>query len=320
MTEPVSVPDRSSTLVSILNQTVPGEEAFLFTPEGAGQGYEQNPYRVARFENTTGFVLEPGPISIYSGGAFVGEGIGEAVSSKKMATIPFAVDPSILVTSSRISRREGARLIKIHKGLMTVESFDRIKTTYTVKGGTEERYRLYVRHAKAGGSYELKDKPKGTEDLGDAYLLPIDVKKKNKETRFEAVEQTPVTRSLTIWDHDTFKAIELFLSDVEDLPEESRKRLEDILDKRRRISKIDTELEHLERKRDELDGRMNQTRENLRSLKKNKAAAPLKARLGKKLEEYAKEADAVSKKIVELTDDRLELKIAVDDAVADLTL
>ncbi len=320
MQEPVSVPDRSSTLVAILNQTVPGEEAFLFTPGGAGRGYEQNPYRVARFKNTTGFVLEPGPISIYSGGTFVGEGIGESISSDKTSTIPFAVDPSILVTSARESRREGARLVTIRKGVMTVESFDRIKTTYTVKGGTEAPYRLYVRHAKAGGRYTLKETPKGMEDLGDAYLLPIDVIDKNKETRFVAVEQTPVTRSLTIWDYDAFRAVELYLKEVSDLPPKARERLEQLLEKRRRMDTIDTKISHLQAKRDEIDERMRQTRENLKALKKNKAAAPLKARLARKLEEHAKAADAVAKEIVELTDDRLELKVAVDEMLGDLSL
>ncbi len=317
--DPVSVPDRSATLVSILNHRVPGEETFLYTPGGAGRGYEENPYRVVRFRNTTGFILEPGPISIYSGGTFVGEGIGESISDDKQATIPFAVNPDILVTSSREYLQEGARLIKIERGIMTVESFDRIKTTYRVKGG-EGDYRLFVRHAKAGGRYELKDAPKETEDLGDAFLLPIHVTGKTKETLYTAVEQTPVTRSLTIWDRDAVLALELVIQDVTDLPKEQRAKLEAILEKRRAIGTIDTKLDHLQRQKYELDERTRQTRENLDALKKNKAAAALKARLAKKLEEQSKEADEVAKQIVALTAERQELAVALDESLADLTL
>lgn len=320
MVDRVSVPDRSSTLVSILNHRVPGEEAFLYKPGGAGSGYEQNPYRVIRFKNTTGFILEPGPISIYSGGAFVGEGIGESISDGAQATIPFAVDPTILVTSSRNNTREEARLVKIVGGVMTVESFDRIKTTYKVKGGDKKGYRLFVRHQKAGGSYELKDKPTDAEDLGDAWLLPIDVSEGGKETEFVAVEQTPLRRSLTIWDHDAYLAIELLLRDTDDLPAEARAKLTKILEKRQRISKIDTEISHLQKKRQELDERMYQTRENLKALKKNQAADALKARLAAKLEEYSKETDAIAKQIVERTNERMELKVAVDDLLSDLSL
>ncbi len=320
MLEPVSIPDRSSTLVSILNNQVPGEETFLFKPGGAGQGYEQNPYRVVRFENTTGFILEPGPISIYSGGTFVGEGIGESISNGGKATIPFAVDASILVTSTSRSVNEGARLIKVTRGLVTVESFSRRKTTYTIKGGEGDGYRLYVRHAKAGGNFTIKDKLPDTEDVGDAFLIPIDVKKGAEETKYTIVEQTPVRRSLTIWDGNATTALELFLKNVEDIPSKTRDKLKEILKKRARVGTIDTKLYHLRQKQEELDERMRQTRENLKALKKNKAARALKGRLAKKLEEYSKETDVVARQIVELTNERMELKVALEEALSDLTL
>jgi hypothetical protein len=120
MSLPISVPDRSSTLVSILNNKVKGEEVFLYKPGGSGQGYEQNPYRVVRFKNSTGFMLEPGHISIYSGGSFVGDGIAETISSDKQAVIPFAVDGSILVTSEVSNVQYGTRLFLIFNRQMWV--------------------------------------------------------------------------------------------------------------------------------------------------------------------------------------------------------
>ncbi|HTJ81363.1 MAG TPA: DUF4139 domain-containing protein, partial [Polyangiaceae bacterium] len=75
----VTVPEGTSTMVAIVNADVDGEETFLYRPGGAGMGYESNPYRVVRFRNTTPFVLEPGPISIYSAGSFVGEGLSDSV-------------------------------------------------------------------------------------------------------------------------------------------------------------------------------------------------------------------------------------------------
>jgi len=318
--EPVSVPDRSSTLVSILNHRVKGEEAFLFTPGGAGSGYEQNPYRVVRFKNETGFILEPGPISIYSGGTFVGEGISESISDNGQATIPFAVDASILVESSRKSASEGARLLKIVKGVMTVQRYNRVRTTYRIKGGRDVAYRVYVRHPKAGGDYKLKDEPDGTEDLGDAFLVPMDVKKRSKKTEYVVVEQTPVKTSLTIWDSSAVKALELVLKEVTDLPSRSRARLEEVLEKRSRIGEIDTRLKHLRQKQSELDQRMYQTRQNIRALEKNRSASNLKARLASKLSEYSRETDIIARQIVELTNERMELKVAMEDTLSEISL
>ena len=107
--ERLTVPDGTSTMVAIINQQVEGEETFLFRPGGGGPGYEANPYRVIRFKNSTPFVLESGPISIYSGGSFVGEGISEPVSAGVAVTIPFAVESSFLVASrQQHSRRRYA--------------------------------------------------------------------------------------------------------------------------------------------------------------------------------------------------------------------
>ena len=321
MTLPVSVPDRSSTLVSILNHKVVGEEVFLYTPQGgAGQGYEQNPYRVVRFRNTTGFMLEPGPISIYSSGTFVGEGIAETISDGKQAVIPFAVDASILVTVDRTERREGARLLRIFNRQLWVESFDRIKTAYKIKGGDGKGFRVYARHRKAGGDYTFKNMPKGTEDVGDAYLIPIDAAPGAKETVYIAVEQTPVTRTLSIWDTDALTAAALLLNDEEALSPETRQTLKKVLEMTAEVGKIDIEISHLDRRRWEIDQRMAQTRENLKALKKNKAAAGLKAKLAESLGDMAKEGDTVTKQIVTLTDRRSALAVSVDQLIGEISL
>src|SRR5207342_790874 len=131
--ERVSLPDGSASMVELVNQLVPGEQTFLYKPGGSGQGYEYNPYRVVRFKNATDFVLEPGPISIYAGGSFVGEGLSEAVGTKTSATIPFAVEPGILVTSTAKGDGDELRLLRIVRGVLEAESFARRTTVWTAK-------------------------------------------------------------------------------------------------------------------------------------------------------------------------------------------
>lgn len=319
MTQPVSIPDRSSTLVSILNHKVKGEEAFLFKPGGGGQGYEQNPYRVVRFENNTGFILEPGPVSIYSGGSFVGEGIIDTVSDGRPAVIPFAVDASVLVTSKRKTLREGARLVRIFNRQLWVESFSRIKTEYQIKGCPKSGCRVYVRHAKAGGSFEFKDVPKETEEVGNAYLIPVDVKSDAKQAVYTAVEQTPVTRTLAIWNKDALSAVSLILQDPDELDAKTKEKLAEVLEIVTNVSQIDSNLSHLRKKRDEIDGRMEQTRENLKALKKNKSAEKLKGRLAKSLETLAKDAAGVTAEIVSLTDERSVLVVSADQLLGQIS-
>jgi hypothetical protein len=162
-------------MVAIINQDVDAEQTFLFKPGGAGSGYEQNPYRVIRFKNNTPFVLEPGPISIYTGGSFVGEGISEAVGTGTSTTIPFAVEPGILVSSQAAYTGEDMRhrpdRARGDRGReLPAHDHDLDRKGQPIAAG----FTVLVRHAKQGGSYTLKQ-DRRAEELPDAYLIPVKV-------------------------------------------------------------------------------------------------------------------------------------------------
>ena len=271
--EALTVPDGTSTMVAIINQQVEGEETFLFKPGGAGQGYDANPYRVIRFKNSTPFALESGPISIYSGGSFVGEGISEPVSAGVPVTIPFAVESGILVESKQQYAGDEMRLVKIVRGVIEVESFARRTTTWHVhlqqprKGATL----VYIRHPKAGGSYELVPRPAGTEDLPDAYLVPVSVAEGGVEQKQEVVEQTPSRSQLSIWDNRALVLFEGVLAQGA-LDPAIRAKLDPIVKLRQEIGKIDTQIEGTTHQRNELDLRAGETRASLMSIQKDTSA------------------------------------------------
>lgn len=311
----VTVPDGSSTMVAILNEAVEAEQAFLFRPGGAGSGYENNPYRVVRFDNATPFVLEPGPISIYAGGSFVGEGISETIATATRATIPFAVEPSIVVTSTSNNDNSENRLIKIQQGTLTVERFSRHVTTWTVRGPKQEQpYRMLIRESRVGSNYALKDAPKGTEELPDAYMIPLDVPAGQTEATLEIVQQTPVRTSISIYSGEASKLLDTLLA-IDNLDAGARSRLTPIVQRRKEIGDIDTKINNLRERKQELDQRADQTRQNLEAIQKDPAATALRARLSKKLEEFTKEGDLLGRQIVELTSQRLEKKIELDEAL-----
>lgn len=308
----VTVPNGSSTMVAVLNETVDAEQTFLYRQGGAGIGYESNPYRVVRFKNTSGFVLEPGPISIYAGGSFVGEGLSEAVGANTSATVPFAVEPSIIVSSSL--RHEGGemQIVRIVRGVLEVENFSRAETTWTVNGRDKKGYTVLVRQNKSGSAYELKDPPKGTETLPNAYLIPVTVPKGKVEGRLKVVEQTPSRTTLTIWDGRAVGLLDKLMVHTSVTPE-IRKMLQPIVDLRREIGKIDTEIAGLQTQKVEANQRLDETRKNLEAIKKDPAATALRKKLSARMDEFSKQGDELARRIVELQSTRLEKKIELDD-------
>lgn len=317
LSDEVTIPDGSSTMVAIVNQSVEAEETFLFRPGGAGSGYEANPYRVVRFRNTTPFVLEPGPIAIYAGGSFVGEGLSEAVGTGTSATIPFAVESGIMVSSSIERSGEEMRLLRIVRGVLEVESFARTSTTWTVRSQTKnDGFTVLIRHPKSGWNYELVDRPQGTEDLQGAYLIPIAVPQGKREAERKVVEQTPSKMQLSIWDTRSVQLLDtLMLSGS--ISAADRTRLQPIVTLRQDIGRIDTQIDGLRRQRDDLDQRASETRRSLEAIKKDAAAGALRAKLNKRLDEFTSEGDRIGREIVELQSKRLEKKIELEDLLQD---
>jgi hypothetical protein len=318
--DPVTVPDGTSTMVALINETVAAEETFLFKPGGAGYGYEANPYRVVRFQNSTPYVMEPGPIAIYSGGSFVGEGLSEAVGAGTSVTIPFAVETEIMVTSATQYSGQEMTLTRIVRGVLEVESFYQTTTTWDVRGPAKpEKYKVLIRQPQTGSNYELAQRPPGTEDLEGAWLIPIELAANERAATLKVVEQTPSKISLAIWDQQAVSLLEKFLA-ADNLDAEARKKLQPVLDLRRDIGRIDTEVDGLRRQQVELESRADQTRRNLEAIKKDSAASGLRQKLNKRLEEFSSEADTLGRKIVELESKRLERKIELEDMIQDLDL
>jgi hypothetical protein len=110
----ITVPDRSSTLVAIVNQRVDAEEVVYFKPEDTGTG--GNPYRAVRFTNNTPYTLEQGPVTLYSKGTFMGEGFLGRVDPGTTHMVTYAIDDKVSMDSDFATREEGGRLLRIVDG------------------------------------------------------------------------------------------------------------------------------------------------------------------------------------------------------------
>lgn len=316
----VTVPNGNSTMVAIINDTVDAEETFLFRPGGAGAGYEANPYRVVRFKNSTPFVLEPGPIAIYSNGSFVGEGISETVGTQTSATIPFAVEPTILIDRQVSRQGEEMQLVRLVRGVLEVKSFGRTQTTWTVRGLPKpDGYRVYIRHPKAGDNYQLVERDPEVEDLPDGYLIPVDVAAKAKEGAVSVVEQSPSRTSFSIWDSRVPMLFDQLLVGG-NLSPQTRAKLKPIIDLRLAVGRIDTQIDGLRRKQQEVHQLAEGARQNLEAIKKDPAATSLRRELNDRLREYTRDANEIGRELVELQSKRLEHKIKLEDELQTLEL
>jgi hypothetical protein len=161
--------------------------------------------------------------------------------------------------------------------------------------------------------------PSDTEVLPDAYYIPVQLAAKQASATVEVIEQTPSTRSLSIWDSEVPGLLQQLLAAPE-LTSAARAALQPILELRQAIARIDSELAGLKTQQSELDRRAEQERQNLWAIQKDPNAGALRKKLSERLSQLANEAAALGRAIVEKSSRRLEQQLALDDKLRDLDL
>lgn len=265
----VDIPNKSATMVLLLAQPVPGEANFLFAPDGGVSASFSHPFRVARFTNTTKGMLEKGPIAVFDDGAFLGQGMVDPLPPGAIATVPFALERGIAVTTDHKQDELSARLAKIEGGMLYIERDYVYHTKYTISNGTDFDARTLVKHPRNSGT-RLENPPKGTEDnIGtNSALVPFVTPKRGTNT-LDVEERRSFSRQVDVLSNLADDAVKAYMADaradkgiVAELKKawEARGRLRSAIDER---NKLGTEQANLERESEQL-------RRNLKAIEKVK--------------------------------------------------
>jgi hypothetical protein len=315
--QPVTIPDGGSTMVAVLSKRVPGEQAHLFAPDSGVPTSFNHPFRVIRLQNQTGAVLEKGPISVLGKGAFLGQGVLDTLPRDATAFVPFAVDRSVAVeTSQGYSEAEG-RLVRITRDQVVIERFSQRLTRYQVRNGGAEPVKVYVRHARIAGATLYKP-PKDTEMTPGNALVPVIVAARgNSELKVD--ERTPVERTVEFVSSLAADAVALYLSGPA-VDAAQGAALKKALEIRSQLLKAQDILQNATAERDKLAQAAEETRDNLKSVRKIEGAADLRARLVKRLGELDMRMNELTRTTVEAEMQANELRVRLSEALQDVSL
>jgi hypothetical protein len=266
---PVDIPNKSATMVLLLAQRVPGEANFLFAPDGGVGASFSHPFRVARFTNNTKGMLEKGPIAVFDDGAFLGQGMVDPLPPGAIATVPFALERGIAVTTDHTQDELSARLSKIEGGQIYIERDYVYHSKYTISNGTDFDARTLVKHPRNPGT-RLENPPKGTEDnIGTGSALVPFVTPKRGTNTLDIEERRSFSRQVDVLSVLADDAVKAYMTDpradkslVAELKKawDARARLRGAIDDRNKLS---VEQANLERESEQL-------RRNLKAIEKVK--------------------------------------------------
>jgi hypothetical protein len=310
LTDPVTVPDRSSTLVAIVNKRVAGKEVVLFRPEMTRGNGSTNPYRAVMFENDSGFTLEKGPVTIYSSGTFVGEGFVERMEKGTTAFVTFSIDGNVSLTSKYGNRQEGLRLLKIIDGQIVSEVLQIQSSTYQVANRHETPITAFVKTPRRTG-WKLRGQPADTVTTPDALMVPVAVAGAGKgELKVEWVKK--VTRRVGIDTSMSTSLLRVYLESGK-APPAIAKQLKAVLEIKRKIGDLEREVRHVEKLHRDLEADQKRVRHNLRMLGKTKGNVDLRRELEQKLGNQERELGRLSARLVRASEERagLDKKLVV---------
>jgi chaperonin cofactor prefoldin len=286
---PVTVPDRSSALVSLVSKRVPGADV-LYYRVGSGR---PNPYRAVRFRNTSGFVLERGPVTIYRSGAFVGEALGGRIEKGAVTFVPYSLEGRVIVHLSSSTRDEGLKLLTIRNGYMRVQTQRVARYTYKITDRTGERLDLYVARRRRSGWKVIK--PAKVIQEKKLYYARIPLKASGV-TKFTVKEATPVRRRLSVYDSRARKALALYLKGSE-VPPALRKQLEKVQSLQDQVAELSEKMSTIKGSIRMLRRRQADIRENVKVLGK-RGNRDLKRKLLRSLAEVEKQLNDLNRKWV----------------------
>jgi hypothetical protein len=308
-----------SAMVSILQDETPAERVYYYDPISE-RGSKKFAFNAVRLKNPSQYTLDSGPITVYLGNQFLGEGMAEPILPHGTSFVPYALDRAVIVEPEESQREEIDRLVTIQRGVVTTET-RLIRSTKLVltNRGTDDAT-IYVRHKVAAG-YQLSTrgpKTEAPEKLGGAHLFKV-AAKGGESVALVIDEWTPVSRSVDIRTDEGIEAMALYLGGASLTPE-LKSGLADIVAKHTARANIEEKILTLEEQTEVYRARVDEINVQLVTLKKLPQGEKLRSHLASKMQEISEKLQATTLQLADLKAELMASRIDLQDKLAELSL
>ncbi len=314
--DPITLEAGHSAMVTLLDEKTAARRVYVYDPDSE-RGSKKFAFNAVRIENPSDNTLDPGPVTVYADGQFLGEGLTEPIPPRATALVPYALDRTLKVRPKVDTKEEIQKLVKVERGIATTQTKRIRSTTLEIDNRGTQTATIYVRHAVPSG-WELQDPPADVEQLGDDYLVPVEVGP-GKRATLTLAEAMPITTSIDLRSWEGFRSVEVYL-DAGEVEPELAAQLRKVLAAHRHLRDLDDELVTQQEQMDVLRERVQELNVQLVTLRKVSKAQSLSAHLAKRMKSVSDDLDDVTIAVTELQTKQLTARIELSNLVADLTL
>ncbi len=314
---PLTIEKGHSAMVSMLTTPAQAKEVYFYDPIST-RGSKKYAFRSVLLQNPTHHTLDAGPVTVFEGGQFLGEGLADAILPDSRAFVPFALDRKLIVDTDTGTREVVDRLLTIERGVVHSEARSIRSTKLSLVNRDGNAATVYVRHPISEG-FKLEAPASGVEKLGGAYLFAVNVPA-NDSVTLVIEESTPIQKSLDIRTDDGVSELGLYLHSASKLEPELEAKLQHIVERHRALVELGERLTTIQAQSSVYRERIEEINTQLVSLRRVTQASELSRHLAKKMEEISQRLQKATIDAADLEAKRLTERVAMEDQLAELTL
>ena len=260
----VNLNRQKSALLPIINKGVEASKVSIFNESV----HAKFPLLGLKFKNTSGQNLMQGPITVYEGDSYAGDGRMMDLQPNEERLLSYAVDLGTEVKAEGKAQPSQITTIKIAKGLLHITHKQRETRTYLVKNRSPQDRVLLIEHPYRA-DWRLIAPEKPIERSRDVYRFEVQVKA-GAATRQEVVEEQVrmVQSELTGADD---KSVRLLIASNAST-QQVKEALTKAVDLRSKLVETQRELAQLEQQLKEIVEDQTRLRANLREMPPTSAA------------------------------------------------
>ncbi|HEY5928163.1 MAG TPA: carboxypeptidase regulatory-like domain-containing protein [Kofleriaceae bacterium] len=313
---PMNVPAGTSAMVAMMHGETAGGVVYLYDPI-SDRGDERFAFKAVRLDNPSDNTLEPGPVTVFGDGRFIGEGITEPVPPKASVVVPFALDRQILVSRNNTESDRIAKLVTVQRGIITAEVQHRRSTRFTITSRLARPTKVYLRHRLETG-WTLIESPSSHMKVGDSQLFEVDLEA-GKTKYVTIAEATPLQRTLSLDSNEALDMMKVFIEEPDASPE-LKKQITALLETHRAAADLIDKIETLRDQLAEYRSRAGELHAQVVTLKLVKTSGELMTSLKSRLAETSERMQKTTIAIVDTQEKLMLARLKFGNQLADLRL
>jgi hypothetical protein len=229
---PVTVKKEESVMLPFLQQEIGSRKLLIYS-----ESYGEHPMNATELTNSTGKTLDGGPITVFEGASYAGEGLMSTLKAGDKRLISYAVDLGTRVTTQFDSNRTTVREIHANRGLVTTRTAAEDTKTYTIRNADKKAKTLIIEQGKRSEFNVINQKP--TETTVNAYRFEVKLGPDSTE-KFPLVEERVYDTNTSV----SSLTPDLLVSYIQNkaISDAGRRALQQILDLKSHISDLDSQI------------------------------------------------------------------------------